>query len=412
MTISSTVSARDTSSPDGAADKRARRTTCAAYTALGWVVLFFAFHIYWYLGGSLASPGELPPLMPGTHSAAAGSAHARVQLVAWIVEVLVDSAWPIGALVCLAIARGWARGRLARATKALAWIGCVVLLLRGGSGILDDVTRATGLLPNGITGLSVKATTGHAHLRWADWTIDAYFLAGGIIFWLLATLHRTQQTHSRRRSADDPEGYRLARKEIVGVIESTHTEVLPEDTPAFEPLAQRPAPRWAKRLAHIIPLLVLPSGLWRLAIAFGFPLGSLNGSGDLAVMRGWPAVYIAVISLLTEAVALTAFGLVRPLGEEVPRWLPFFGGRAVRPKGVIVAATVGSVALMLIWTVGFWDVWTGGQPGPMASPFWAAVFTICYAPLNLWGPALLALTWAYRRRRQDPAWIEPAANQR
>src|SRR3954452_805992 len=155
-------------SSNTAPDGRARLTTYAAYTALGWVVLFFAFHVYWYLGGSFASPGELPPLTPGSHSAAAGSAHARVQLVAWIVEIPVDSAWPIGALVCLAIARGWARGRLARVTQALVWIGCVVLLLRGGSGILDDVSRTTGLLPNGITGLSIKATTGHDHLRWAD----------------------------------------------------------------------------------------------------------------------------------------------------------------------------------------------------------------------------------------------------
>jgi hypothetical protein len=54
---------------------------------------------------------------------------------------------------------------------------------------------------------------------------------------------------------------------------------------------------------------------------------------------------------------------------------------------------------MLIWTVGFWDVWTGDQASRMASPLWAAVFTLCYAPLNLWGPALLALTWAYHRRR-------------
>jgi glycerol-3-phosphate acyltransferase PlsY len=146
------------------------------------------------------------------------------------------------------------------------------------------------------------------------------------------------------------------------------------------------------------PLLALPSGLWRWAVAFGFPVGMLDASGNLDVVRGWPAVYVAFISLLTEAVALTAFGLVRPLGEEVPRWVPFFGGRAVRPKSVIIAATSGSVALMLIWTVGFWDVWTSGTPGSMASQFWAAVFTICYAPLNLWGPALLVLTWAYRRR--------------
>ena len=70
-----------------------------------------------------------------------------------------------------------------------------------------------------------------------------------------------------------------------------------------------------------------------------------------------------------------------------------------RRKGFAAgAATAGSVALMLIWTLGFWEVWTTGSPGAMASPFWAAVFTACYAPLNLWGPALLVLTWAYRRR--------------
>lgn len=363
--------AREAPAPDGAAAKHARRTAFAAYTALGWVVLFFSFHVYWYLGGSLASPGELPALTPGGHSAAAGSEQAHVQLVAMIVEVPVDSAWPIGAWVCLAIARGWARGRLARVTRALVWIGCVVLLLRGGSGILDDVTRATGLLPNGITGLSIKSTTGHDHLRWADWTIDAYFLAGGIIFWRLAALHRQQPTRPRRR--------RLPR-------------------PAEEALMQRTAPPWAKRVAHLIPLLVLPSALWRWAVAFGFPMGMLNSSGDFDVLRGWPAVYVAIISLVSEAVALTAFGLVQPLGEEVPRWSPFFGGRAVRPRTVIVAATVGSVALFLIWTVGFWQVWTTGQPGSMASPLWATVFTICYAPLNLWAPALLTLTWAYHRR--------------
>ncbi len=398
MTISTTMSARTTWSPEAGEDTRARRTALAAYTALGWVVLFFSFHVYWYLGGSLASPGDLPALVPGTHAAAAGSAHARVQLVAWIVEVPVDSAWPIGALVCLAIARGWARGRLARATKVLVWIGCVVLLLRGGSGILDDATRATGLLPNGITGLSLQATTGHAHLRWADWTIDAYFLAGGIIFWVLAILHVKQPAESRGHWAPTPAEDRLPRNELVGAIEPAPAEVLSEETPVFEPPAQQPVPRWATRLAHVIPLLVLPSGLWRWAVAFGFPMGMLNSAGHLDVLRGWPAVYVAVISLVSEAVALTAFGLVQPLGEEVPRWSPFFGGRAVRPKTVIVAATVGSVALMLIWTVGFWGVWTSGQPGPMASPFWAAVFTLCYAPLNLWGPALLLLTLAYRRR--------------
>ncbi len=360
----------DRTAPGEAADG-ARRTAVTAYTALGWVVLFFAFHVYWYLGGSFASPGELPPLVP--HSDGDGSARARVQLVAMIVSVPVDSAWPIGAWVCLAIARGWPRGRLAGVAQILVWIGCVLLLLRGASGLLDDVTRATGLLHNGITGLSLEATTGHAHLRWADWAIDTYFFAGGIIFWLLAVRYRARRPESRRRGAPPPAA-------------------------ALGPLEQPSVPAWAERLAHVIPLLVLPSGLWRLAAAFGFSMGMVDGSGDLEVMRGWPAVYVAVISLVTEAVALTALGLVRPQGEEVPRWVPFFGGRAVRPRSVVVAATAGSVALMLIWTVGFWDVWTGGQAARMATPFWTAVFAICYAPLNLWGPALLTLTWAYRRR--------------
>jgi hypothetical protein len=172
---------------DGAADESARRTTRAYYMALGWVMLFFAFHVYWYLGGSFASPGKLP-----------GAPHS---LLAWIFEVFVAGAFPLGAFVCLVIARGWARGRLALPAAALVWFGCVLLLLRGGAGFIDDLARATGLLANGITGLSTKDTTGTADLRWSGWAIDAYFLAGGIIFGLLALRYRAQQAHSRRRTS-------------------------------------------------------------------------------------------------------------------------------------------------------------------------------------------------------------------
>ena len=168
-----------------------RRTTRVAYTALGWVVLFFAFHVYWYLGGSFGSPGKLPG---GPHS-----------LVAWIVNVLVAVAFPLGAFVCLAIARGWARGRLALAAPALVWSGCVLLLLRGGAGVLDDLSRAAGLLPNGITGLSLTETAGaanaSAYVVWSGRAIDAYFLAGGIIFWFLTVHYGAQQVHSRRRTS-------------------------------------------------------------------------------------------------------------------------------------------------------------------------------------------------------------------
>lgn len=171
-------------------DRRSPLPARVAYAALAWVVVFFAFHIYWYLGGSFASPGELPGLIH--HS-----------LVGWIVEVLVDAAWPLGAWVCLAIARGWPRGRMRRAASIVVWVGCVVLVLRGSAGILDDLTRATGLLPNGITGLSTEQTTGLAHLTWSGWAIDAYFLAGGLLFGLLAYRYRPHRSGTRPGVAMD-----------------------------------------------------------------------------------------------------------------------------------------------------------------------------------------------------------------
>ena len=45
--------------------REARRPVRAAYAALAWVVVFFAFHVYWYLGGSFGLNGELPKSGPG-----------------------------------------------------------------------------------------------------------------------------------------------------------------------------------------------------------------------------------------------------------------------------------------------------------------------------------------------------------
>ncbi|MGI5422043.1 hypothetical protein [Actinomadura luteofluorescens] len=42
---------------------------------------------------------------------------------------------------------------------------------------------------------------------------------------------------------------------------------------------ERPAPRWALRLAYALPLLLLPSCLWRLPFAFHFPMGQVQDIG-------------------------------------------------------------------------------------------------------------------------------------
>ena len=150
-----------------------------ANVALGWVLVFLSFHIYWYLGGSFVSPGKLP-----------GRPHS---LAAWAFTVLVGGAFALGLLVPLAISRGWARRRLAGHVAMLVWAGCAILILRGATGLIDDLTRVSGILPNGLTGLSTKDATGTTSITWAGWAIDTYFLIGGIIFGALAISHRQQR---------------------------------------------------------------------------------------------------------------------------------------------------------------------------------------------------------------------------
>jgi hypothetical protein len=154
----------------------------AAWAALAWVLAFLALHVYWYLGGRFGSPGKLPS--------------APRTVGAWIGSVLIDLAFPLAIWACLAIARGWARGWQARVAGLLVWLGCLLLLARGVAGVVDDVTRASGLLPNGITGLSIEDATGMAHpsayVLWSGRAIDAYFLAGGIVFGVLAIRYRTR----------------------------------------------------------------------------------------------------------------------------------------------------------------------------------------------------------------------------
>ena len=164
-------------------------------------------------------------------------------------------------------------------------------------------------------------------------------------------------------------------------------------------MTDRPVPRWAEWLAHAIPFMVLPSGLWRLGLVAGSSMGMLDDAGRPAMLHGTGEhVYVVCLTLFSEAVALTAFGMVRRWGEVVPSWIPWLGGRRVAPYAAIVPATLGSFALIAIWTYGFRDVFSG-QFLPFNSDAAAALMISCYAPLNLWGPALLVLTWAYSRRR-------------
>lgn len=162
-------------------------------------------------------------------------------------------------------------------------------------------------------------------------------------------------------------------------------------------------PRWARIAALAVPLTVLPSGLWRLPIAFGFTHGM---GGEVGIGE---RVYVVLLSVVSELLAFTAVGLVATWGERFPRWIPVLGGRNVPPMAAVVPGFLGAALLTVLWTHAFLGQFTGttirGEPLPESFPskqgaFEATIFFLCYTPLLLWGPLLAAVTYAYHRRRR------------
>jgi len=159
----------------------------------------------------------------------------------------------------------------------------------------------------------------------------------------------------------------------------------------------RPVPRWASRAAHLVALTTLPSALWRLPIAFGFSLGTLE-SGEPVHVTGWESVYVVALSLVTEAAALLTLGLVKPWGERAPQWFPVIRGRRLRPMAVVVPAAIGALLLAFIWGFAFRDFPDMDQL-EFSHSGWKVLLIAAYAPLLAWAPLLAAVTYAYWRRR-------------
>ncbi|MER5930260.1 hypothetical protein [Streptomyces sp. NPDC002054] len=147
---------------------------------------------------------------------------------------------------------------------------------------------------------------------------------------------------------------------------------------------------------------MLPSCLWRLLIALGVPMGWGPGS-DLhhSYFPGWASLVLLSVCALQEAAGLLSLGLVQRWGEQVPRWVPGWGGRRIHPAVALVPAALGALAVTGITFLGAW-VWNDTNAANPNSPtgFFGSVFTLTYAPLLLWGPLLGILTVAYWRRRR------------
>ncbi|MDN3354094.1 hypothetical protein [Actinomadura sp. DC4] len=163
------------------------RTT--AYAAFAWVLTFLAWHVVWVATG-LRTPSDV-------HHSGTARVLADLFTVALFVMTVVGTVLP------LALAQEWGR-RIPRPLLLFAaWTGCVLLGARGLAGVLDDIVRVTGLLPDGLTGLTTEELVGTAHpSAWAvfasGWT-DALFVAGGLAFGLAAVTYRPRSRDSHRR---------------------------------------------------------------------------------------------------------------------------------------------------------------------------------------------------------------------
>ncbi|MFE2854466.1 hypothetical protein ACFXJO_25530 [Streptomyces lavendulae] len=169
---------------------------------------------------------------------------------------------------------------------------------------------------------------------------------------------------------------------------------------------EREPSRRVVRLARLAALAPLPTGLWRIAGAFGVPLGFSGGDAlaDVRFGSGF-SLYMIGLSLFAEMLGFLTLGLVQRWGEVTPGWLPLIGGRRVPPLAAVIPAGLGAAVLTLLGVmgaIGWNDPGNMGAPGsPTGVAYW--VMTACYLPLVAWGPLLAAVTLAYHRRRRSPA---------
>lgn len=167
-----------------------------------------------------------------------------------------------------------------------------------------------------------------------------------------------------------------------------------------------PVPRWANWAAHAAALCAVPSGLWRIAMGLGIPVGfSESGLREFDI-PGWGVPYVFGLSLLSEGLALLTVGLVRGWGEVAPRWLPLIGGRRIPRLAAVIPAALGALAVTTVTITAAlgWahagDTMPAGAMAPDPYHLYAIVMTLCYAPLLAWGPLLAAVTVQYHVRRR------------
>ncbi|WEV26950.1 hypothetical protein OYE22_18390 [Streptomyces sp. 71268] len=157
-----------------------------------------------------------------------------------------------------------------------------------------------------------------------------------------------------------------------------------------------PAPRWARRRAHAIALCAVPSGLWRVAMAFGVYVGySDRVLREEFAIPGWGIACVLGLSLLIVVASLVPLLLV---GER----------RRVRHPGALAALAWSASAALVLGAI--WQLAVAGSVQSqtlMTSETAEAVWAVAFAPLFAIPVLTTAVTWvawsyAQRLRAAEP----------
>lgn len=151
--------------------------------------------------------------------------------------------------------------------------------------------------------------------------------------------------------------------------------------------------RWGRVATFVAALGPVPYGLLRLTWATPWPQGL--GPGNEQILEGGIRVFGICLGLSALCGSWLTLGLISRWGEVWPSWLPGLRGRPVPVAAAVVPA--GIVAVALCAAAVSLVVMAARDGGPEL---------LLFIPAPVWGPALMLATYAYYRRRTDPALPE------
>ena len=162
---------------------------------------------------------------------------------------------------------------------------------------------------------------------------------------------------------------------------------------------------WIRRAALAIPLVVLPSCVWRIFTVWFVTGDEARGAVPPWLPMGW---YVLTISMISELAAFASVGLIARWGEVWPRWMLGLAHRRIPIAVPVVPALFAGAGLTVVTALAAVSAFRGLRVDGAALPddfplhfeSLSGVISVgAYVPLLLWGPLLCVVTMAYWRRR-------------